>query len=158
MMSTTDSKQAQAVNFVLGKQPLNGRSAFSAITPSAPFSAHLSDSGTLKAHMAAGNKQMAQQVIIYEKARLATDLVDRQFLYSVVDLTHSAQTAMAIARSIQDEELMAFMEDYVRQGLNYLTNTHAGYLETLRVKLDELIQRGVEPTFVDKLRAFFGLM
>lgn len=157
-MTTTDSKQAQAVNFVLGKQPLNGRSAFSAIVPSAPFSAHLAESSTLRVHMAAGNRQMAQQVIIYEKAKLATDLMDRQFLYSVVDLTHSAQTALAIVRSIQDPELMAFMEDYVRQGLNYMTNTHAGYLETLRVKLDELIQRGVDPSFVDKLRTYLGLV
>lgn len=158
-MSSTDTKQAQqGVSFVAPSQALNGGSAFAAVIPNAPYSAQPMGSSTLKPYVAAGNKQITQQVIVAEKTRWGIELTDRTFLYSVMDLTHTAQMAMAMASTINDPELRVFIEDYVRQGLNYSTNTHAGYIETMRVRLNEHIQARVEPSWGDRLKAFFGLV
>ena len=158
-MSSAETKQGQqAVNFVVPDQGLRNRSAFEAITPSAPFSARMSGRSTPKAHLSARNNHIFQQESTAELTIMAIGLTNRTFLYSVIDLIQTGQMAMAMASTIQDPELRAFIEDYIRQGLNYSTNTHAGYIETMRVKLNEHIQANVEPGFWDGWKAFFGLV
>lgn len=157
-MSFAETKETEAVNFVVGKRPLSAGSVFSSVAPAAPFSVQQPlRSGSQKPYGVVGNKHIAQQIVVAEKTRMAIDLTDRTLLFSVIDLTHTSQIAMAVAGSVQDPELREFIEDYVRQGLNYTTQIHAGYLETMRGKLNEYIQLNVEPTFGDKLRAFFGM-
>ncbi len=158
-MSNTETKQTQpGVNFVAPNQVLNARSAFAALTPNAPFSAHPLGNSTLKPYVAAGNKQIAQEVITAEKTRMAIELTNKTLFYSVMDLTHTAQMAMAVASTVGDPELRVFIEDYVRQGLNWSTQAQAGYMETMRGKLNEHIDEKVEPGFGDRLKAFFGLV
>lgn len=154
-MSSTETKQGQqAVNFVVPDQGLRNRSAFEAITPSAPFSARMSGRSTDRSYQAAGKRQIAEQEMIAQITWRGIELTDRILLHSIMDLIYTGQMAMGMVNTIQDPELRAFMHEYVCQGLNYSTNTHARYIELMRVKFEEIINRGVHPNFYDKLRGF----
>lgn len=151
-MTQKDTKQKPTINFVLDeKTALDGGKGFGGLTGPRAFSRTPDAGKALSAYAAAGRKHIAKQIIYAEKTKAATVLMSQAYSRSVADLSYTAQINLAIARAIPDEELAAFVEDYVRNGLNYLSVTHAKFLELLSDELIEIIKEDVEPSLFERL-------
>jgi hypothetical protein len=157
-MSVNDSKQKQTVDFVLGKQATSLKPGQGFATMAAggrlPGRPHVGRAS--KPYEVVAKKQIGKMCAIEAKRNSASMIMSQAVLNSVAGMAHTLQIAFAIARSIQDEEQLAFMEEYVRNIINLLSITEAEFLELLRGQLEELIQEGVDPSFLDQLQAWFS--
>jgi hypothetical protein len=66
------------------------------------------------------------------------------------------QIAFTIALSIQDEEQAAFLAEYVRNIINFLSVTEAQFLQMMRDNFEALLQEGVDPSFLERLQSALG--
>lgn len=151
-MSDKNTKEKPNINFVLNPQTsLNGGAGFTTRSRSGGFPTQPQVGKALKPYAAAGNKHIAQQIIFTQKAKAAIVLQSQAFVHSVADMSYTAQVSRAIAQAVPDEEISAFLKDYVDNGLNFMAVSHAHFLEILREQLDDLIQQGLEPTLFERI-------
>lgn len=151
-MSEKDTKKDSSLSFVLKPQTrLNGGAGFTAKSRSGGFPTQPQAGKALKPYAAVGNRHIAQQITYTQKTEAATVLQSQAFVHSVTDLSYTAQVSRAIAEAVPDEELSAFLKDYVDNGLNFMAVSHAHFLEILREQLDDLIQQGLEPTLIERI-------
>jgi hypothetical protein len=156
-MSSNETQQKQGLDFVFKTQPtLVGGAGFAAITGGGISPSHPNAGNTLRPYAAAGSRQIAQQIIYTHKVETATALLGQAFVGTVADLGYRLQVGMAIARVNSDEEQRAFLEDFVRNGANFLAVKYAQLLEVLYQEQETLIRQGVEPSLFDHIKALMG--
>jgi hypothetical protein len=157
-MSVNDSKQKQTLDFVLGKQATSLKPGQGFATMAAggrlPGRPHVGRAS--KPYEVVAKKQIGKMLAVEAKRNAGSLIMGQAALNSVAGMAHTLQIAFAIVRAIPDEEQLAFMEEYVRSIINYLSVTEAQFLELLRVQLEDLIQEGVDPSFLDQLQAWLS--
>lgn len=157
-MTVNDTKQKQTVDFILGKQAssLSTGQGFATMAAGGRLPSRPHVGRAIKPYEVAGNKQIAKMLVTEGKRNAASMIMGQAALNSVAGMAHTIQIMFAVARSIQDEEQAAFLEEYVRNIINYLSVTEAQFLELLRGQCEELIQEGVEPSLLEQLQAFLS--
>lgn len=158
MSHESDTKQKQTINFLMGKQgaSLDASKGFGLMAAGGRMPTRPQPGRAIRPYQVTGNKQIAKMDVIGQKRDAASGLMGQAALNSVAGMAHTMQIAFAIALSIQDEEQAAFLVEYVRNIINYLSVTEAQFLEILRENLEALIQEGVDPSFLERLQGRLG--
>lgn len=148
------AKQKEAFGFVVKEHnPFTSGSGFPLLSTSNAVIRQPHAGDALDTYKPAAEGQFAQEIYTAEKVTLAMHLEGQALIQSVAGISQTAQVGRALARSLADEELAEFVNDYLQNGIRFLTTKHAQHLEQLSGRLGAIIEAEVKPA---RRRGIFG--